>query len=245
VLQFNLCNSGIASCYTGRSVAAAAAVIRQWRPDIVTLNEVCRTDVSQLARTLSQVRGGTVSASGFEAAVDRRRGGSYRCRNGQPYGVGVLAAGPPSDSGDRRYGGRYPVQDVADPEERVWLCIADDGVYACTTHTASTSSEVALAQCRYLTHQALPALQGHHGEPPVIVGADLNLPSGRSPGIQPCLEHRYGYAGDGSRQDIVASPGFTVEGRAVIDMHGTTDHPALFIELARPRMPVHRDPGSA
>src|SRR4051794_39285269 len=53
VLQMNLCDSGIARCYTGRSVAEAAAVIRAERPDLVTLNEVCRNDVAVLARALS------------------------------------------------------------------------------------------------------------------------------------------------------------------------------------------------
>jgi len=42
-------------------VVEAAAVIRAERADIVTLNEVCRDDVSMLERTLSDVhRGGVV-----------------------------------------------------------------------------------------------------------------------------------------------------------------------------------------
>jgi len=48
VLQLNLCNSGIASCYTGHSVARAAAVIGGDGPNLVTLNEVCREDGSDL-----------------------------------------------------------------------------------------------------------------------------------------------------------------------------------------------------
>src|SRR5262245_25680133 len=46
VLQLNLCGSGIAACYTGRSTAEAAAVIRAQTPDLVTLNEICQDDVS-------------------------------------------------------------------------------------------------------------------------------------------------------------------------------------------------------
>src|SRR4051812_5360187 len=42
LLQLNLCNSGIAACYTGRSVAEAATVIRAEAPDLVTLNEICQ-----------------------------------------------------------------------------------------------------------------------------------------------------------------------------------------------------------
>ena len=50
VLQLNLCDSGLAGCYTGRAVRAAAEVVRGERPDVVTLNEVCRDDVSRTAR---------------------------------------------------------------------------------------------------------------------------------------------------------------------------------------------------
>lgn len=231
VVQFNLCDSGIASCYTGRSVGAAAAVIGEWRPDIVTLNEVCSADVPELGRALSRVHRGMVLTSGFMAAVDRRSDSPFRCRNGEQYGIAVLAVGARPGLGNRRYGGRYPVQDLADPEERVWLCIAAAGLHACTTHTASTSSAVALGQCRYLTRKALPALPRRHGRVPVVLAADFNLPFGSSPGIRPCLENRYRYAGDGSRQDVVASPGLTLTTRAVIDMHRTTDHPALFVTV--------------
>ena len=239
VLQFNLCDSGIASCYSGRSVRAAATVIREWRPDVVTVNEVCRKDVSELGRALSAADQGMVLTAAFEPAVNRRNDGPFRCRNGQPYGIGVLAMPNTSGSGERRYDGRYPTQDLSDPEERVWLCIPADGIYACTTHTASTSTAVALAQCRYLTQTVVTTLRSRHGAVPVVVGADFNLPVGRSAGIQPCLEHRYGSAGDEGRQDVVASSGLTITSSAVIDMHGTTDHPALFVELARARTKIH------
>ncbi len=156
----------------------------------------------------------------------------------------MLAVRNSSSSGQRKYGGRYPVQDLADPEERVWLCITADGLDACTTHTASTSAAVALAQCRYLTQTVLPRLRSRNGEVPVVLGADFNLPAGRSAGIQPCLEDRYGHADDGARQDVVTSTGLTVASRAVIAMHGTTDHPALFAELTRARTAVHTHVGS-
>jgi hypothetical protein len=49
VLQMNLCDSGHAHCYTGRSVAEAGEVIRAEVPDVVTVNEVCQ-DASPSAR---------------------------------------------------------------------------------------------------------------------------------------------------------------------------------------------------
>ena len=56
VLQMNLCDSGIAGCYTGRSVAEATALIRAEKPDVVTVNEICRDDIAALSRALSRRR---------------------------------------------------------------------------------------------------------------------------------------------------------------------------------------------
>jgi hypothetical protein len=137
------------------------------------------------------------------------------------------------------------MQDL-DPEERVWLCVhASTGFYACTTHTASTSTTIALAQCRYFLDSAVPAVRSKGGDDPVILGADLNLPAGRSPDPQSCLPDGYHRADDGSRQDIVTGPGVGVGSRSIIDMHGTTDHPGLFVELtAIAAMRADREPGS-
>jgi hypothetical protein len=245
VLQLNLCDSGIATCFTGRSVGAAAAVIRGERPDIVTLNEVCRDDVSLLMRAMSATPGTTV-ASAFQAAADRATNGPFRCRNGEQYGIGVLALISSPTSGYQTYSGVYPMQDLADPEERVWLCLhAASWFYACTTHEASTSTTIAFAQCRFFLESAIPTVHSLGGDDPVILGADLNLPVGRSPDPQSCLPDGYHRADDGSRQDIVTSPGFLVRSRAIIDMHGTTDHPGLFVELTATLAPrADLEPGS-
>jgi hypothetical protein len=236
VLQFNLCDSGIAGCFTGRSVSVAAAVIRSERPDVVTLNEVCRDDVSALGRAMSEANGGNAVASAFKAAVDRRTGGPFRCLNGQQYGIGVLALRDSARSAYSIYGGIYPSQDLADPEERVWLCVElRGGVFACTTHTASTSATAALAQCRFLFSSALPMVRRRRsGAAPIILGADLNLRADRSPGPQSCLPAGYQRVDDGSLQDVVASPGVTLRSRTVIDMQGATDHPGLLVELTLP-----------
>src|SRR5690349_12336257 len=89
VLQLNLCNSGIAACYTGRSIDEAAAVIGTEAPDLVTLNEVCEDDVSMLERVLADGGPGGGGASAFQAARDRDTGDAYRCRNGQRFGNGI------------------------------------------------------------------------------------------------------------------------------------------------------------
>lgn len=233
VLQMNLCNSGIAGCYTGRSVAEAAAVIRAERPDVITLNEVCAEDVSVLDRALSDAyRGGTV-VSAFEAAVDRRTGDAVRCRNGQRFGDGLLVRVRQPYRGYTTHGAAYSAQDTADPEERVWLCLhAIDRFYACTTHLASTSPTVALRQCRYLLGTAIPALRTHDGSGPVVLGADLNLTSGRTPDVRSCVPAGFVRTDDGARQHIVASADFTVTSSRSINMRGTTDHPGLLADLS-------------
>jgi endonuclease/exonuclease/phosphatase family metal-dependent hydrolase len=220
VLQLNLCDSGIAGCYTGRSIAEAAAVLRAETPDLVTLNEVCRDDVSALGRTLAD-RGGVASA--FQPAVDRRTGGPFRCRNGQPYGIGLLVRV------DGRYtttGGGYPVQDGRDPEERVWLCLSTTGRSACTTHLASTSRTVALAQCRYLLDKVIPRVPA-----PAVLAGDLNLRYGGVPDVRSCVPSGYLRMDDGAVQHVVATPDFTAGSSRSIDMDGATDHPGLLVTL--------------
>jgi endonuclease/exonuclease/phosphatase family metal-dependent hydrolase len=232
-LQLNLCNSGIAGCYTGRSVSAAVELIRTQRPDIVTLNEVCRDDVSVLERALSRPNRAEPVASAFKPALDRRAGGVVRCRNGQPYGVGLLARVRSSSHGYRSYGGVYPIQDAGDVERRIWLCVHSVGdFYACTTHLASTSAVIALAQCRYLLNTAIPGMRTEGGPDPMVLGADLNLSAGGLSDAKSCLPSGYVRADDGARQHVVGTPGFTVKSSRSISMHGTTDHPALLVDLA-------------
>src|SRR4051794_11559546 len=149
VLQMNLCNSGIAGCYTGRAVAEGAAVIRAEVPDLVTLNEVCAGDVPQLERALAEVTPGGGVVSAFQAARNGRTGDAYRCRNGQAYGIGLVSRWP-SAPGQAATGGIYLAQDPDDPEQRAWLCLpvapgSGSRATVCTTHLAYTSRPVARA----------------------------------------------------------------------------------------------------
>ena len=54
LMQMNLCLSGLAGCYDKASYPAvvdeAVARIREARPDAVTINEACRSDVAEIAR---------------------------------------------------------------------------------------------------------------------------------------------------------------------------------------------------
>ena len=212
VLQMNLCNSGLAGCYTGRAVATAADVIRAQNPDVVTLNEVCRSDAATLARGYG--------AASFRPVPDRRTGGATRCRNGEQYGIAILTRGDESQV----TGGTYPMQNPADPEQRAWLCLDTADFSACTTHLDATSATVARAQCRYLLGTVLPARRT-----PVVLGGDLNLRAG----LRSCLSTDDRRADDGGFQNVVVNGAFAITSKRVLDMRATTDHPGLLVTLAR------------
>lgn len=243
VLQLNLCNSGIARCYTGRSVAQASAVIRAEAPDVVTLNEICGDDVPALERALADVAPGGAVVSAFQAAGDRRTGAAFRCRNGRPYGIGLVVRRPPVRGGTAS-GGLYPVQDTRDPEERAWMCLDAGGapppgaaapgipaVAVCTTHLADTSRAVARAQCAHLLGTIVPAMRARDGSAPVVLGADLNLGTGTSADLRSCLPVGDPIADDGGVQRVVATPDLAVTTRRTIGMRGATDHPGLLVTL--------------
>jgi len=237
VLQMNLCDSGRAECYTGgRAVGMAAAVIHEHRPEMVSLNEVCRNDVRVLEQAMSAVSPATRVASAFASAKDPQTRAPVRCRNGQEYGDAVLVALPRQDVASRSHSGVYPVQDPRDLEERVWVCLHLPARFtACTTHTSSTDATAALSQCRYLLTSALPTLSRRDALGPIVLGADLNLSAGGSPGPDSCLPTGYQRTDDAGRQDVVVSPGVAIRARAVIDMQGTTDHPGLLVDVVVPR----------
>jgi endonuclease/exonuclease/phosphatase family metal-dependent hydrolase len=236
VLQMNLCDSGLAHCYTGRSVAEASEVIRAETPDVVTVNEVCRDDVPALERALAGARGDVV-VSAFQAAWDRRTGAAIRCRNGQPYGIALVTRGSGAAGGYDAVGAAYPVQDAGSAERRAWLCLhprrpaTGAAVVVCTTHLASGSAPVARAQCAYLIGTAIPAVRARAGSTPVVLGGDLNLRSADATDGT-CLPADDRRADDGHVQHVVATPGLTVGQPRTIAMPAT-DHPGLLVTLSR------------
>jgi hypothetical protein len=233
VLVMNLCDSGIAECYTGRSISEAATVIEADRPDVVTLNEVCQKDVYALYRALSTIHDGRPVAYAFRAAGDRRTAGAFHCRNGQPYGIGLLVRLPVPDRGYHLTSGLYPTQDLRDPEERAWLCMyAIGSFYACTTHLASTSATVASAQCGFLTGHVIPAVRAEGGaDEPMVLGGDLNLHYGGSPSVLSCVPYGYRDTGDGGVQYVFATADLRIRSSRAIGLDGATDHPGLLVAL--------------
>jgi endonuclease/exonuclease/phosphatase family metal-dependent hydrolase len=236
VLQMNLCDSGLARCYTGRSVAEAGDVIRAEAPDVVTLNEVCEDDVAPLERALTDAGGGVV-ASAFQPAWDRGTGAALRCRNGRPYGVAMVVRPAGTSPSYEAVGGAYPMQDAGSAELRAWLCLGPRAsrlsdvaaVTVCTTHLASGSPAVAHAQCAYLTGTVIPAVRARAGSAPVVLGGDLNL---RADGARAgaCLPADDRRADDGHVQHVVVTPGLAVGPPRTIAMPAT-DHPGLLVTL--------------
>jgi hypothetical protein len=232
VLQLNLCDSGIAGCYTGRAVAEAALVIRAETPDVVTLNEICRDDLVPLGRAFADMHQNGTVASAFMPALDRRTGADFRCRNGQSYGIGLLVYIPAQYRGYMTRSGVYPTQDMGDPEERVWLCVRVTAAFdACTTHLANTSQIVALAQCRYLMNVAVPSVRGNGGYQPAVLGGDLNLRDGGAQDVQSCVPPGYLRRDDGDVQNVLATTDFAIGTSTTLDMAGTTDHLGLLVGL--------------
>ena len=196
VLQLNLCNSGLAGCFTGRAVDRAAAVIRAEEPDVVTLNEVCEGDVPVLERALADSGPGGATLSAFRAAGDRRTGGAVRCRNGQRYGIGIVARLRPDADGRTGTPSADPGRDLPDagrrPAGAAGLAVRGGTLgtgaafTACTTHLASSSPAVARAQCGYLLRWAVPAAYPG-GTAAVVLGGDLNLRFGGVADGESCI----------------------------------------------------------
>jgi endonuclease/exonuclease/phosphatase (EEP) superfamily protein YafD len=214
VLQMNLCNSGISGCYTNHSVAKAGALIRAYAPDVVALNEICQEDVAELAAGYPP---GTV-VQAFQTAPDRRTGAGTLCVNKQEFGIGLIVR---TTQPAQAKGGVYRVQDFNDPEVRAWLCITAEEHF-CAAHLASTSIPVAQAQCRELLEKIAPVPL------PVLVAGDFNL---READVRVCVPTDYERTGDRDVQYVFATRGAVIT-RQVIDMGGTTDHPALVAVLS-------------
>ncbi|WBC16625.1 endonuclease/exonuclease/phosphatase family protein [Micromonospora sp. WMMA1998] len=239
VLQMNLCNSGRAGCYTGRAVREAVEVIAAQTPDLVTLNEICRDDLPVLERALAAAHPRGTVRSAFQAAGDRPSRSVTRCRNGQPFGIGLVARLDTRAARPDVRGGIHPTQDLADPEERAWLCLrVGTALHACTTHLANTSGAVALAQCAHLLDTVLPEIRRGAGYASAVLGGDLNLSRGGAPDVRSCVPPDHVRVDDGARQQIVASRGVTICCQRAVGMRGATDHPALLAVLTVGGTPV-------
>lgn len=218
VLQFNLCNSGFADCYSaGKAVDSAIAVIQQRRPDVVTLNEVCAQDITRLTSE-------TGYQWEFTPAGDKITGGPMACKDGRgDYGIALLTH-PDLGAAGQVVERQYAAQDGGN-EQRVALCVPYSKVAACTTHLSATDGQVAAQQCHELSEVAMSI--GAQS----VIGGDLNLVAGGNPDVQGCVPNGWYRKDDGSVQHVLAMDVFRFERAETIPVEGT-DHPALLVETA-------------
>lgn len=217
VLQLNICNSGVAGCYTGRALTKAVSVVTSVKPQVLSVNEACSGDVAPLQLAMGASRAVFVAAQ-------RRDGVPVTCVNGQQFGNILIVAEP--FAGPASVTGRYAAQDTSN-EMRVWACIPGGQVSACTTHLSARSGSTALAQCKELMATAVGYAR------PTIVAGDMNLRYQGSPNVQDCNPSGFYRKGDGAVQHIFASTGLAFVSGTKIDMAGTTDHPGWLVTTTK------------
>ena len=166
LVQMNLCLSGRAGCFPRveypRGVEAAADLIRDGGADVVTLSEVCRADVEEMAAELAfQVRFTAVSSYRLpDDCIDPGGRGVF--------GIAVLTKAAITASVERPYATQ------SDLEQRRWLCVTTHEATVCTTHLEIRGrgrlDAVNDAQCVEFGQ----ALRRLGTDRPVIAGGDLN-----------------------------------------------------------------------
>jgi endonuclease/exonuclease/phosphatase family metal-dependent hydrolase len=194
-MQMNLCLSGLAGCYGKVSYPAVmeevVARIRQVRPDAVTLNETCRSDVARIARrTRYHLR--------FSRVI--YRGERLRCI--RPGGRGLFGDAVLTEAAIERTDSQ-DFEAQAGIERRRWLCVTTRvGVDVCTAHLNTRSAvEVAGNDAQCVELAALLARRA--AARTVTFGGDVNrrpscAPAGlwtrtdSSAGQAPGLQHVYG-----------------------------------------------------
>ncbi|KAF2731710.1 hypothetical protein EJ04DRAFT_610088 [Polyplosphaeria fusca] len=234
-LQLNLCNSGFASCYAqGQSIPEAAQLIYISAPNVVTVNEICNTDVAALQTGLREAWPSDYTYAVFVPAVDGRTDAAYRCKDGSEYGSAVMGrVGGEAWKGVKAYGGEYVVQDGGN-EERVFACVAAVGEhFACATHLSSKDKGVAMGQCKALMFDAVPYLKGVAGfEGRVVVGGDFNLRyvKGGGDSVQLCVPSGWTRKGDGDVQHIMFTDDLGFVGSKKYGL-SYTDHDGWLVKL--------------
>ena len=235
VLQLNLCSSGIAACYTGRSTAAAAAMVRTVAPGLVTLNEVCQDDVAALERALAEVvpagerdvriPGGPGRAHRRAVPLPQRSAVRHRPRLALAGSCQTVPSTPASTRrrtpkirrSGRGCAWRSPPARPSSPAPRTWP------IRSVRSHWTSAG---------YLFDTVIARMRTRDGAAPVVVGGDLNLGSGDSPDLVSCLPQGSAMVDDEGQQHVVATPEFVVDGSETLDLGDTTDHPGLLVTLA-------------
>jgi endonuclease/exonuclease/phosphatase family metal-dependent hydrolase len=188
-MQMNLCLSGLAGCYDPAVVQEAVTRIRAARPDAVTLNETCRSDVARIARE-----------TGYRLRFTRVLYAGERLRCVRPGGRGLFGDAVLTEAAIESAESR-DFEAQSGPERRRWLCVTTrDEVDVCTAHL-NTRSAIEIkgndGQCAELAALLAPR------ERTVVFGGDVNRRRTCAPGgawtrtdasasQAPGLQHVYG-----------------------------------------------------
>jgi len=229
LLQMNLCNSGEStSCYSfGHAVTEAVEMIHRYRPQVVTLQEICRDDLyaphgwGKLAQAMADLYGNSIEVD-FTPTRDRLTGAEYHgCVNGQLYGIGVVHHATVHDV----HLGWYTTQSRGG-EVRAWTCstVLAHRLTVCTTHL-TINRDVAAKQCAELMATLTAATWL---TPDVIISGDLNLQvePGQPHDVRRCVPPGFDRHDDGSVQQVFSTGGVHwVEGSH--EPLPGTDHPLL------------------
>jgi len=222
VLQLNLCHSGVnTSCFNGDStIQEALGVISAKQPQAVSLNEICRRDLAQLAPAMGN------GFSTFAPAL-RSDGTPVRCNNGDEYGNGLIFR---RSTGATGFSGVYATQDSGS-ERRVYVCAEFADIIGCSTHLSNRSESVAMAQCKAAI--AMLHDRATSGKPSFLAG-DFNLEYAPIFGqnVQDCNSSPFFRKGDGDVQHVfAANMGYS---RTEVGDMTYTDHPSLLVALTKP-----------
>ncbi|QOC94337.1 hypothetical protein [Micromonospora craniellae] len=199
VLQMNLCNSGLAACYSnGHSLSSATYLIATERPNAVFVSEICEPDLYTLAY------GGVGDIypdypATYFVPIRNSSGNIIQCTGGRgSYGSGIFV--------DNNYaytwqGGNYSAQ-FGSGEARSYGCARFSSFIGCVTHLESRSKSVAMAQCNELMNTRIPQFKSTYNQPasvPVIASGDLNLEYNTSDpyNVQNCVPSSYWRKGNG------------------------------------------------
>ena len=205
VIQINMCNSGFASCYSGRALAGTLGLLHARRPGVATLNEVCRDDLATIRRE-----------TGFTGIFTPS--GAQRCANGSEYGNAVVfPAGTPLGTVEVT---EYARQDPG-VERRTLTCVRAGRVTVCVTHLTPGPSRFGQAA------QMASIVARHAALGATVLGGDWNI---AYPGAERVVPGGMVRTDDGNVQNIAATDNFRVVDREVTTL-GWTDHPALEVHL--------------
>ncbi|MGH3928311.1 MAG: endonuclease/exonuclease/phosphatase family protein, partial [Pseudonocardiaceae bacterium] len=212
VLQINICNSGHnTDCYSGEATTRAGDLINARKPSVVTVNEMCASDLGPIRER-----------TGYHGVFTQS--GSRTCTNGRlAYGNAVLFPAGTS------VGTPYPPLTYDDQNSNVELrtlrCVPAAGVTTCVTHLTNDSG-FASKQAREMKD----VVGDYARQGPTVLGGDWNITYPNAQDYVPAGMFR---KGDGDVQHVMATSahfGFT---RTRVMNLDWTDHPALQVYLTR------------